>query len=86
MTLFLGRGLRIVIDISILPLKHSIVGPLSFPGLLNSFVVMAFVFVFSTSSSNFSTVLELVKQVNTDLVALDVSGSRHKQSTHFLAM
>lgn len=75
-----------MIDISILPSKHSIVGPLRFPGLLNSFVVMAFVFAFSMSSSDFSTVQELMKQVNTDFVALDFSGSRHKQSTHFLAM
>lgn len=46
MTLFLGRGLCDVIDMSILPSKHSIVGPLSSFGLLNSFVV-AFVTAFS---------------------------------------
>ncbi len=75
-----------MIDISILPSKHFIVGPLCCPGLLNSFVVMAFVFASSMSSSDFSTVQELMKKVNTDFVALDFSGSCHKQSTHFLAM
>ncbi len=84
--LVLGEGVRIVIDISILTSKHSIVGPLRCPGLLNSFVVMAFVFASSMNSSDFSIVQELMKKVNTDFVALDFSGSRHKQSTHFLAM
>lgn len=84
--------MRSAIDISILPSKHSIVGPLSFSGLLNSFVTnlaMELVFAFSMSSSNFSIILELMKHVDTEFVffyALDFSGSCLKQSTRFLAM
>lgn len=73
--LVLGKGVRSATDISILPSKHSIVGPLSFFGLLNSFVAnlaMALVFAFSMSSSNFSIILELMKHVETEFFFLDL--------------
>lgn len=63
--LVLGKGVRTVIDISILPSKHSIVGPLSFSRLLNSFVAMACIF---HEQQYFSIILELMKHVDTEFL------------------